>query len=158
MKLRQIVMNMRLKHNIKGKFPVVVFTIPNDGKIYSGGKNFYVLTYREKDDDLYFHHLTKYLHKYDPKKDFSLRIDKFRYYSLEFIKIGGGKFILVSYKDDYFPFGFFTKSYDSKEGENNLQYIIDELKKYRIQYKENIEHELKNKKGKKDEKQTNRKR
>lgn len=133
MNLKEIVLDLRVNHNLKGKYPVVIFTIPNQGGVYSGKKDYYVLTYRASENDLYFHHLKGFFKKrYDPKHDFSLRIDKFKYYTAEFMKLGGGKMALISYKNDYFPFGFFTGTKDSVEGQNNLQYIIDELVKFGI--------------------------
>ena len=65
-------------------------------------------------------------------------------YNLEKLKLGGSKFSLISYKNDYFPFGFFTGLRDSAEGENNLQYIIDEIKKKGIAYTYQLESDLKN--------------
>lgn len=151
MDLKKIVMNLRVNHNLKGRYPLVVFTLPNNGGVYRGKKNYYVLTYREKENDLYFHYLKGLFHKYDKTHDFSLRIDKFNYYTLEFMKIGGGKISLISYKNDYFPFGFFSKTRDSYEGENNLQYILEELKKKGIKYSDKTETEFK--KGKTNEQQ-----
>ena len=143
MDLKKIVMNLRVNHNLKGKYPVVVFTIPNEGGIYSKKKNYYVMTYREKDNDIYFHHLKGLFYKYDKDGDFSLRIDKFSQFTLELLKVGGSKFTLVSYKGDYFPLGFFRGLRDSYEGENNLQYIIDELRKKGIKYSEKSEADIK---------------
>ena len=43
--------------------------------------------------------------------------------------LGASKFSLVSYKNDYFPLGYFTGTYETSEGENNLKYLIEELNK-----------------------------
>ena len=129
MNLKKVVMSLRVNHNLKGKYPVVVFTIPNNGGVYSKSKNYYVMTFRAKDKDLYFHHIKGLFNKYNPKGDFSLKIDKFKSFTIELLRMGGSKFTLISYKGDYFPLGFFSGLKDSYEGENNLQYIIDELHK-----------------------------
>ncbi len=143
MNLKELVLKLRVNHNLKGRYPIVIFTIPNDGGIYSGKKKYYVLTYRKENNDLYFHSLKGIFHKYDMKNDFSLKIDKFRAYTTEFMKFGGGKVSLISYKNDYFPFGFFTGTRDSHEGEVNLEYMLEELSKQGIKYINANEAELK---------------
>ncbi|MCR5786744.1 MAG: hypothetical protein K6G28_03515 [Acholeplasmatales bacterium] len=136
-------MNLRVEHALKGKYPVVIFTMPNNGGVSRRGKKYYIMTFRQSENDLYFHALTRFTHKYNPKDDFSLRIDKFKQYTLEFLKIGGAKASLISYKNDYFPFGFFTGTYDTKEGENNLDYILSELKNRGISYTSRIDSDIK---------------
>jgi len=135
MNLRKIVMNMRVNHEIKGKYPVVVFTMPNKGGVHNGSRRYYVMTYRKNENELYFHGLTKLFHKYNSKFDFSLNLSKFSKYTQEAAtRLGGGRFSLISYRNDYFPVGFFVGSYDSKEGENNLEYIFEELKNSGLEY------------------------
>ena len=129
MNLRKILMNLRINHNLKGKYPLVVFTIPNQGGVHSGAKRYYVMTYRQKENDIYFHGLTKLFNKYNNKYDFSLDLSKFNHYTLEPMPLGASKFSLVSYKNDYFPLGYFTGTYETSEGENNLKYLIEELNK-----------------------------
>ena len=143
MNLKQIVLKLRVNHQLKGRYPVVVFTIPNNGGIYSGKKKYFILTYRKEENDLYFHSLNGIFHKYNESKDFSLKIDKFKHYTSSFNKMGGGNLSLISYKKDYFPIGFFTGTSDSHEGEINLQYIIEELNKKGIKYLEANEAKLK---------------
>ncbi len=143
MNLKKVVMDLRVSHNLKGKYPLVVFTIPNSGGVYSKSRNYYVMTFREKENDLYFHHIKGLFNKYDPKGDFSIRIDKFKSFTLELLRIGGSKFTLISYKGDYFPIGFFRGLKDSYEGENNLQYIIDELIKRNINFSDKSEEVVK---------------
>lgn len=154
MNLKKIVMDLRVHHNLKGKYPVVVFTIPNDGGVYSKNKNYYVMTIREAENDIYFHHIKGLFHKYDKNGDFSLKIDKFNSFTLELLRLGGSKFTLISYKGDYFPVGFFRGLKDSYEGENNLQYIIDELRKRGIVYSDKREETIK-KETKENAKKTN---
>lgn len=135
MDLKKIVMDLRVSHNLKGKYPLVIFTIPNNGGVYRKEKRYFVMTYREKEKDLYFHGLSRFLHKYDPKYDFSLKLEKFKEYHDESItRIGSAKFTLISYKDDYFPFGYYTGTKETIQGENNLSYICDEFDKLGLKY------------------------
>jgi len=143
MDLKKIVMDLRISHNLKGKYPLVVFTIPNQGGVHNNGKRYYVMTYRQKENDIYFHGLTKFFHKYNEKYDFSLNLDKFNHYTLEAMPLGASKFSLVSYKNDYFPVGFFTGTHDTYEGENNLNYMIEELNKKGITLIDILESTLK---------------
>jgi hypothetical protein len=143
MNLKKIVMDLRISHNLKGKYPLVVFTIPNQGGVHNNGKRYYVMTYRQKENDIYFHGLTKFFHKYNEKYDFSLNLDKFNHYTLEAMPLGASKFSLVSYKNDYFPVGFFTGTHDTYEGENNLSYMIEELNKKGITLIDILESTLK---------------
>jgi hypothetical protein len=101
------------------------------------------MTYRQKENDIYFHGLTKFFHKYNEKYDFSLNLDKFNHYTLEAMPLGASKFSLVSYKNDYFPVGFFTGTHDTYEGENNLSYMIEELNKKGITLIDILESTLK---------------
>lgn len=148
MDINKIVMDLRVNHHLRGRYPVYIFTLPNLGGIYNKGKRYFVMTYREKERDLYFHGLTKWFHKYDPKSDFSLKIDKFKEYHDEYIgTIGSAKFTLISYKDDFFPFGYFTGSKETISSENNLSYICDELDKLGLKYTNNSSEYTKSKKN-----------
>ncbi len=138
MDINKIIMDLRVNHNLKGKYPALVFTMPNLGGVYNKGKRYFVVTYREKEKDLYFHGLSKWFYKYSSKYDFSLRIDKFKGYHVEYIStIGSAKFSLISYKDDFFPFGYFTGTRDSISSENNIGYICEELEKNGVKYTDN---------------------
>jgi hypothetical protein len=142
MNLRKIVMDLRINHNLKGQYPVVIFTMPNKGGVSRRGKGFYVMTFRQGNNDLYFHALSKFLHRYNPKNDFSLRIDKFKKYSLEYLNIGAAKASYISYKNDYFPFGFFTGTRDSAEGQHNFEYILEELQNRGLKFTPSLDSAL----------------
>ncbi len=141
MNLRQTVMNLRINHKLKGKYPVVVFLIPNSGGITGAKKGYYVMTYIDK--QLYFHGLTRFFKRYNPDLDFAIDLTKFKKFNIENIISQSGKVSFISYKGDYLPIGYFRSTYDSKEGEANLQYILDECKKLGIEYTNKLESEIK---------------
>ena len=137
MNLRKTVMNLRINHNLKGKYPIVVFLIPNSSVITGNKRGYYVMTYLNK--QLYFHGLKGFFKKYDESLDFAIDLTKFKCYTLEGVVKQSGKVSLVSYKNDFLPLGYFRGTYDSKEGEANLQYILDECQKLGIKYSNLLE-------------------
>ena len=120
MDLKQVVLNLRVERNLKGKYPVVVKIPSNMGGICNK-KGFYVMTLYQ-DKNLYFHGLSSFGFKYKPKKDFAISLDSFRKYV--FIPYGKKlrKITLIN-GQEFMPIHFFSNVPTSYEGECNAATI-----------------------------------
>lgn len=121
MDLKKIVMNLRKDLVIHGYYPVVVKIPFNMGHIVDSKVGYYVVTLT-KDNELYFHGLSKYRMVYDSKKDFVINLSAFKNYTFQIIgkKI---KQIMLINDNDFLPFQFFANVKTSYEGECNAAYL-----------------------------------
>jgi hypothetical protein len=140
MDLKKVVNDIRITHNLKGKYPVVVYLIDNNGGITRSNKGYFVMTLYK--DNLYFHAMSKYLKRYQKERDFMIDLKKFRYYTLEGITNHSMKFSLVAKDYNFLPFGYFYNLIDSKEGELNMNYLCEDLRKLNIKYLDRDENEF----------------
>lgn len=124
MDLKQIVHNLRVEGNLKGRHPVVVKIPSNMGGICNK-QGFYVMAYT-KDKSLYFHGLTRWRLVYNPKVDFKINLESFEKYS--YMPYGKKlRQITLINGEDYLPIHFFCNIKSSYEGECNAVSICNRL-------------------------------
>ncbi len=130
MDLKKIVQNLRNDLGLHGNYPFLVKIPFNHGHIVEDKSGFYILALT-KNNELYFHGITKFRYRYDKKKDFSIRLSPFKNYTFQ--TVGKNLRQITLYNDeDYLPFYYFCNIHNSYEGENNAAYLCKEFDKLGI--------------------------
>lgn len=130
MDLKKIVMDLRNAKGLHGNFPIVVKIPLNQGHIVSDKAGYYVVAIT-KNNDLYFHGLSKYRMKYQPQKDFAIKLSAFKNYTFQILNKNLKQITLYN-ENDFLPFIFFANVKSSYESEYNASYMCKEFDRLKI--------------------------
>lgn len=125
MDLKKIVMDLRVAHELTGRYPVVVKIPFNTGHIVEGKKGYYIITLT-KNKELKFQALSRFRYRHLADLDFSIDLTKFEKYTYQIIGKNFKEIRLINDRD-FLPFCFFAGVKTSYEGENNIAYLCKEF-------------------------------
>ena len=119
-----ILLDLRNEGKLKGLKPCFINLRPNIGKIYNGGSGTFIMTIR--DNTLYFQKLSFFLHRLQPKDDFSVNAKRFTEYKIDrrtalavlYLYDSEGRFLQIIYQ---------IGTRESFATEDNISRIIKEL-------------------------------
>ncbi len=128
MDLKTPILKLRETKVLRGHYPIIIKIPANYGHIVENKKGYYVITLTN-DNNLRFYGLSSFFMKYQPKRDFEIKLNMFKHYA--FMPIGKNlRQIMLINENDFLPVRFFAGIKTSYEGEANAAYLckrFDEL-------------------------------
>lgn len=128
MDLKKPILKLREAKVLRGHYPVVIKIPTNIGHIVEDRKGYYVVTLTSE-NNLHFYGISSFGMKYQPKRDFEIKLSMFGHYT--FFSIGKNvRQITLFNGKDFLPFQLFAAVKTSYEGEANAAYMckkFDEL-------------------------------
>lgn len=85
MDLKTPILKLRETKVLRGHYPIIIKIPANYGHIVENKKGYYVITLTN-DNNLRFYGLSSFFMKYQPKRDFEIKLNMFKHYA--FMPIG----------------------------------------------------------------------
>lgn len=130
MDLKAPILKLREAKILRGHYPIIVKIPSNLGHIVETKKGYYAMTLTNE-NNLHFYGLSSIMLKYQPKRDFEIKLNMFKHYS--FMPLGKNmRQIMLINENDFLPIQFFAGVRTSYEGEANAAYLCKKFDEFGI--------------------------